>query len=189
MIFKKVNFDYDYSVFLNADYTQHWGSCLSYQKVEQADLHEKFAGKFPDTYHEDNTRLRQLWWTSDDVDYNLIGEQFGIEVKTVSSILQPPGNTVTLHRDMFFKFKKDYPTEAKPMVRANIYLEDWQIGHVLQYQHKDKWINDSHCKQGQGYLWDSDILHLSCNAGLTDKYTLQISGFLLDNDLDRIIEH
>jgi len=182
MIFEKVKFDYDFSVFLNADYSQHWGSCISYQKVEQADLHKKLAtdGKFPDSFHEDNTRIRQLWFTADDVDYEAIGDQLGIDVKTISSILQPPGNVVTLHRDMFFRFKKDYPDDPRPKVRANIYLEDWQVGHVLQYRHNDEWVSDTHWKAGQGYTWDSDILHLSCNAGLTDKYTLQVSGFLKD---------
>ena len=32
-------------------------------------------------------------------------------------------------------------------------------------------------EQGEGWVWDSDIQHLSCNAGMEDKYTLQISGF------------
>lgn len=180
MILEKINLDIEYTTFLNADYSKHWGSCLSYQKVEQSDLHKKFAGKFPDTYHEDNTRLRQLWFTEDDVDFQEIGSKLGIEVKTISSILQPPGNVVTLHRDMFFKFKKDYPTEARPMVRANIYLKDWDVGHVIQYYDGKDWQTSTHWKQGQGFLWNSDVIHLSCNAGLTDKYTLQISGFLND---------
>ena len=181
MIFEKIKFDYDLSVFLNADYSQHWGSCISYQKIEQADLHEKYAGKFPESYHEDNTRLRQLWFTADDVDYEAIGNQFNMEVKTVSSILQPPGNIVTLHRDMFFKFKKDYPDDPRPKVRANIYLKDWEVGHMIQYSEgNDEWHTSTHWKAGEGFIWDSDILHLSCNAGLTNKYTLQVSGFLKD---------
>ena len=32
---------------------------------------------------------------------------------------------------------------------------------------------------GDGFIWDSDILHLSSNAGMQNKYTLQVSGFLL----------
>jgi len=180
MILKKVKFDYNLGIFLEADYSQHWGSCISYQKIEQADLHEKYAGGFPGSYHEDNTRLRQLWFTEDDVDYEAIGNQFNMEVKTVSSILQPPGNVVTLHRDMFFRFKKEYPAETRPMVRANIYLKDWEIGHVIQYSDGTEWHSNTHWKAGDGFLWNSDVIHLSCNAGLTDKYTLQISGFLND---------
>ena len=51
---KDIKLDYDLSVFLNADYNQHRGSCISYQTAEQKDLHE-IAGGFPETYTEDNT--------------------------------------------------------------------------------------------------------------------------------------
>ena len=98
-----IKLDYDLSVFLNADYEQHRGSCISYQTAEQKDLHE-IAGGFPETYTEDNTRIQQLWFNDGDVDYKVLGEQLKMEVITVSTILQPPGNTVTLHRDTFFKF-------------------------------------------------------------------------------------
>ena len=66
------------------------------------------------------------------------------------------------------------------MVRANIYLKDWEFGHMIQYYDTKEWHISTHWKQGEGFLWDSDILHLSCNAGLMDKYTLQISGFKID---------
>ena len=48
--------------------------------------------------------------------------------------MQPPGNVVTLHRDTFFKFKKLYPDDKRTKVRLNLYLEDWKIGHMIQYQ-------------------------------------------------------
>jgi hypothetical protein len=31
---------------------------------------------------------------------------------------------------------------------------------------------------GDGYIWDEDILHLGANAGMENKYTLQVSGFI-----------
>ena len=170
----------DLSVFLNADYTQHYGSCISYQSVEQTDVHKDYAGFFPESYHEDNTRIQQLWFGPEDVDYDYLGEVFGMEVKTVSSILQPPGNVVTMHRDTFFKFKNEYPDDTRLRVRANMYLQDWQPGHVIHYQDQDKkWQSSTHWKAGEGFLWDDQHLHLSANAGLVNKYTLQVSGFLL----------
>ena len=36
----------------------------------------------------------------------------------------------------------------------------------------------SHWQQGEGVMSDDQVLHLSCNAGLTDKFTMQVSGFL-----------
>jgi len=174
---KKIKLDYDFSVFLNADYNQHKGSCLSYQVREQEDIHATFGG-FPESYHEDNTQIQQLWFDNDVVDYDQLEKLLSIEVVTVSTILQPPGNTITMHRDTFFKINKMYPEDTRKKVRANIYLEDWAPGHFINYQDEDKeWQTSTHWTAGEGFIWDSEHLHLSANAGLTPKYTLQISGF------------
>jgi hypothetical protein len=176
---KDVKLDYDLSVFLDADYEQHHGSCISYQTVEQKDLHEE-AGGFPKTYTEDNTRIQQLWFNDGDVDYKVLGEQLEMEVITVSTILQPPGNTVTLHRDTFFKFKEKYPDSTRTKIRTNIYLQDWEPGHLVHYQDENyDWQSSTHWSAAEGYLWDPSHLHLSGNCGLKDKYTLQVSGFYL----------
>ena len=176
---KNIDLDYEISVFRDADFTQHYGSCISYQVKEQTDQHEKVGG-FPPSYSEDNTRIQQIWFEDGDsgVDYARLGELLDMDVKTISAILQPPGNTVTLHRDTFFKFKSQYPDDNRLKVRANIYLEEWQPGHLIHYQdHNKEWQCSDHWHAGQGYLWDSNHLHLSGNCGLKDKYTLQISGF------------
>ena len=101
-----------------------------------------------------------------------------MEVVTVSSILQPPGNIVPIHRDTFFQINKKYPNDDRQKVRANIYLEDWREGQFIHYEVDNKWYNSTHWIAGDGFLWDSDHLHVSGNAGFTNKYTLQVSGFL-----------
>lgn len=179
MILNLTDLEIDYSTLLNADYTQHYGSCISYQRREQEDLHEKYGNGFPASYHEDNTRIQQLWFKDSDIDYKDLGEKLGMEVITVSTILQPPGNVVTLHRDTFFQINKLYPDDTRTKVRANIFLEDWKPGHFINYQDENlEWQTCTHWKQGQGFLWDSNHLHLSANAGLSPKYTMQVSGFL-----------
>ena len=103
-----------------------------------------------------------------------------MEVITVSTILQPPGNTVTLHRDTFFQINKKYPNDTRQKVRANIYLQDWKPGHLIHYQDElHEWESSTHWKAGDGFIWDSSHLHLSGNCGLEDKYTLQVSGFVI----------
>ena len=180
IMIQNIKLDYDLSVFLSADYEQHHGSCISYQKKEQADLHEEVGG-FPESFTTENTKLQQLWFGEQDVDYNDLGNQLNMEVVTVSSILQPPGNTVTLHRDTFFKIKQKYPNDTRLKVRANIYLEDWKPGHLVHYQdHNKEWQCSDHWSAGDGFLWDNSHLHLSGNCGLQNKYTLQISGFYKD---------
>jgi hypothetical protein len=80
---------------------------------------------------------------------------------------------------MFHLIKQKYPERTEPRVRANIYLEDCKLGHFLQYVANDVTHTCVDWKAGTGSMWDSDILHLSANAGMENKYTLQISGFLL----------
>ena len=174
----QIKLDYDFDVFLNADYSVHAGSCISHQVHELQDVHEEHGG-FPDSYERSNTLIRQLWFDETQVDYKEFERQLGIEVVTVSTVLQPPGNVIPIHRDTFFQINKRYPDDKRLKVRANMYLQDWKVGHLIQYQEHDKqWHNSTHWSAGDGYIWDHNHLHLSANAGMSPKYTLQISGFL-----------
>ena len=114
---KEIKIDYDLDVFLKADYSVHKGSCISYQVVEQNDIHKTFGG-FPNSYTENNTKIQQLWFTKDVLDFDSIGNQLDMEVVTISSILQPPGNVITMHRDTFFKINQLYPNDKRKKVRA-----------------------------------------------------------------------
>ena len=177
-MFKNVHLNHDFSMFLNADYSIHSGSCIKHQVHEINDIHEKFGG-FPKTYGFGNTIIHQLWWTAEQIDYEELGHKLGIEVITVSSILQPPGCTVPYHRDTFYQINQRYPDRTDLKVRANIYLEDYKLGQFIQYVDEDeKILTSSDWSAGDGFIWDSKILHLSTNAGMQDKYTLQVSGFL-----------
>jgi hypothetical protein len=170
---KQVKLDYDFSVFLNASYDQHAGSCIKHQVHELTDIHQEYGG-FPETYRYENTLIHQLWWNQDQIDFIEIGSQLGMEVITISSILQPPGCVIPWHRDTFYQINKKYPERTEVKVRANIFLEDWKMGHFLQYDNTVA----THWKSGEGLLWDSKVLHLGANAGMENKYTLQISGYL-----------
>lgn len=169
---KAIKLNYDFSKLLSADYEQHSGSCIKHQVHELTDIHDKFGG-FPKTYTIKNTLIHQLWWDNNQLDFDEIGRQLNMEVITISTICQPPGNVVPWHRDTFFQINQRFPTRQELKVRANVYLEDWKMGHFIQY-------NDSvstHWQAGEGFMWDSSIEHLGANAGMQDKYTMQISGF------------
>lgn len=174
-MFQKVKLDYDFTKILAADYGQHTGSCIKHQINEIADVHEQYGG-FPKSYCFENTLIHQLWWDRSQLDFDEIGRQLSMQVITISSIQQPPGCVIPLHRDTFFQINQRYPDRKDLKVRANIHLEDWKLGHFLQY-------NDTvhtHWKAGEGLLWDSSILHLGANAGMHPKHTLQVSGFLIN---------
>ena len=177
-----LNLDYNWNYFLppNQDYSTHKGTCLSHQVHELTDIHDEYG--LGHSYDENNTVIQQLWYDNTMVDFEDLGKQLNIEVITVSSILQPPGNVIALHRDTFFQINKKYPDDKRLKVRANIYLEDWKPGHMIQYQDindSKTWKTSDNWKAGEGYLWSSKVLHLSANAGMQDKFTLQVSGFYL----------
>jgi hypothetical protein len=170
---EKVKLNLTDTPFLNSDHKTHSGSCIKHQVKELTDIHDRYGG-MPETYTMHNTLIHQLWWDKDSIDFADIGQQLGMEVITVSSILQPPGNVIPLHRDTFYAITKQFPDDTRTKVRANIYLEDWKMGHFTQYN--DEVV--THWKAGDGLLWDSSIEHLGANCGFQDKYTLQVSGFL-----------
>jgi len=171
---KNVKLNYDFSTFLNADYSQHEGSCIKHQVHELTDIHDQYGG-FPNTYRYENTLIHQLWWDNTQIDFVDIGQQLGMEVITISSIMQPPGCVIPWHRDTFFQINKQHPDRKELKVRANMYLENWKMGHFLQYD--DTVV--THWQSGDGFMWDSEVLHVGANAGMENKYTLQISGFLV----------
>ena len=170
---KSIYLDYDFSKIISADYTQHSGSCINHLATELADDYAPYGG-LPRSYCYENTMIHQLWWTNADINFDKIGQKLNMEVITISSICQPPGCIVPLHRDTFFQVNKRHPERTELKVRANIYLEDWKLGQFIQYDNEIsvKW------QAGEGFMWDSTHLHLSANAGMQNKYTLQVSGFL-----------
>ena len=170
---KKVHLIIDYNRFMNCEYPEE-SSCIKHQVDELTDIHQQYGG-FPDSYSLENTKIKQRWWNESEIDFKDIGSQLSMDVITVSSILQPPGNVIPWHRDTFYQIKQRYPNREDTMGRANIYLEDWKMGQLIQFQEEV----DTHWKSGEGWLWDSSILHLGANAGMQSKYTLQVSGFLI----------
>lgn len=168
-LLKSVKLDFDLSLFLKNEHTEEWPVVEYYQ--------EKEGVKLPETFNSYNTKINQVFWNKQDVDYNSIGRSLGMTVETVATIRQRPGQILPWHHDHFHRLIKDNPNIDKlRIVRANIFLEDWKSGHVLQVEHKiiPTW------QKGEGFMWSSGIYHLSGNLGLEDKYTLQVSGILLD---------
>ena len=172
--------EYNFNIFLNADYSKHSGSCIRHQVDECSDIHKKYSdtGKMPDTYKLENTTIHQLWWTDNDVKFEDLENQLNMEIKTVSTVCQPPGNIIPVHRYIFYAIKTKEDTTNKHIVRANIYLEDWKPGQFFQYEKDNNWIDSTKWKAGEGLMFDETHIHVSANAGLSNKYTLQLSGYL-----------
>tara|TARA_B100000586_G_scaffold29845_1_gene19265 strand:- start:97 stop:642 length:546 start_codon:yes stop_codon:yes gene_type:complete len=177
---RHTHLDYDFKKILDAEYNSHSGTCLFHQVHEAKDIHDQYGG-FPNTYIKDNTTIHQLWWDNGPIlprlNFTELGKLLEMDVVTVSSIMQEPGNIIPVHRDMFFKINNEYPDDKRTKVRANIFMEDWKFGHILNYLDENTWRNENNWKTGDAIIWDGKVQHLSANAGLENKYTLQVSGF------------
>lgn len=175
-MFKSVALDYDFAQVLRADHDAHSGTCVPHLVKEIDDVYQRFGG-LPKSYGPENTNLHQLWWSQEQLDFDVLGRMIGMEIVSISSIRQDPGNVIPYHRDMFHKIRQLHPERKDKCVRTNIFLEDSRLGHMLQFTLNDRHHAVTEWQANTGYLFDSSVLHLSCNAGMEPKYTLQISGF------------
>jgi hypothetical protein len=174
-----ISLTYDFSHVLAADHDQHADTCIYHQIKQLQEVYRPFGG-YPSTYTPENTILHQLWWGPDQLNYTDLGRQLGMEVISVSSIRQDPGHIIPYHRDMFQKINERYPERTEKRVRANIFLEHSKLGHIMQFTKNQRHETVSDWLANTGYMFDQEILHLSCNAGIEPKFTLQISGLYLD---------
>ncbi len=164
-----IKLDFDFSLFLENKHEQSWSTLSYHQEQEKT--------KLPASFSDHNTLINQVSWNKDKLDYDSLGALLGMRVERVATIKQQPGQCLPWHNDHFYQIVKNNPTVDKSrIVRANIFLEDWKIGHILQIEQNVI----SHWKKGNGYMWSAGVYHLSGNLGLEDKYTLQVSGLLLD---------
>lgn len=91
---------------------------------------------------------------------------------SVGIMKQPPGQTLPLHEDTYYKFATVNNIDPYSCCRVNIFLEDWKPGHYLEINQTPitKW------SKGDAILINREEFHLSGNMGMEDKYTMQITG-------------
>jgi hypothetical protein len=175
-MYSKISIDFNFKVFLDAEYTEY--ETISMQVWNDSNKNSylpQLKSPLPDTYCWENTKMKQILWTLDEIDTDSLSKKLNMEISSITSILQPPGSVIPPHVDSFFQLRKKYPYRPNP-VRAVIFIEDWKLGHFLQ-------CNDdvyTHWKCGDGLIMDRSQCHLSANAGVEDKHTVQVSGFMND---------
>lgn len=114
---------------------------------------------------------------------DLMLSQLPLECGIVILTRQDPGQILPWHRDRHFLLRKLYPDDKRMIVRILIFMEDWKIGHVLQI-HDEMLYN---WKRGQAVIWHPNTYHVSANIGLEKKWTCNVTGFLTDVNLIKLI--
>lgn len=174
---KHVHLDYNLSIIAKADHRVNEASAIA-TKIYHAD------SKFPKTYVPENTRIHQLWWTREQLDFDLIGEELGMTVCTVSSIIIPPGSIIPLHQDTFHKLRTQFPDHPGHMIRAVIYASEYDMGQFTQYLDNGCIHNSTNWKVGDGTIWDDQVPHVTVNGSMKDLCTVNFSGFIEDKHVD-----
>lgn len=128
-------------------------------------------------YTEHNTRI---WKTTNlDPKINLAWENEVIDKLPLDHAVatltrQDPGQILPWHYDRFFFLKKLFPNDTRPIIRFLLFLQDWEMGHVLQVGNSML----THWTRGDVVVWRPGQYHVSANIGLTTKWTCNITGFL-----------
>lgn len=87
-----------------------------------------------------------------------------------------PGVILPTHVDTFVRYKELYADEPGTICRALVFLEDWQSGHYLDLG------NDTMpaWRAGDYVWWSEKAPHTAANCGITDRYTLQLTGIMVE---------
>lgn len=168
---KNIKVNFDLSKFAKADHRVNEVSSIG-TKIYRDD------SNFPSTYCLENTRIHQLWWNVQDFNLDEISQELGFDVKTISSIVIPPGSVIPLHSDTFHKLRTEFPDEIGQMVRAVIYATPFDMGQMTQYAADGDLYASAGWEIGEGMIWDDNVPHVTVNGGSRDLCTVNFSGFM-----------
>ena len=133
-------------------------------------------------YTESNTISLQMT----DEEYPEIFKPFkefaGFGECNVVALKQYPGQFLPWHEDTYVGFRKKHNVSSDINVtRYSLFLEDWSWGHYFAAGNNviHQW------KQGDIIELPPQMHHVTCNAGMTPKLTMTITGTITDEFLKR----
>jgi len=95
----------------------------------------------------------------------------GVDKGSVSWTCIIPNLILPSHRDTFFTLRQQLQIEVEQCIRYLIFLEDWQFGHLLGFEH----MNIVNWKKGDVWAFDSTELHFAVNASNSHFHSCQVS--------------
>lgn len=105
--------------------------------------------------------------------YNRFFEALKIKQGSISLICLEPGQVIPVHTDSFYKLRQDYDVEIERCIRYLIFLNDWELGHIAEFQETciTKW------HKGDVWKFDYKSNHYAANASQTTFVTCQVNTF------------
>jgi hypothetical protein len=168
---KNIKVNFELSKFAEADHRTNEVSSIGTKIYRD-------GSNFPSTYCLENTRIHQLWWDVKEFDLERISQELGFDVKTISSIVIPPGSVIPTHNDTFHKLRTEFPNEVGLMVRAVVYATPFDMGQMTQYNVDGILYASAGWEIGEGTIWDDQVPHVTVNGGMRDLCTVNFSGFM-----------
>lgn len=152
----------------------YWDDCFKSFIYERQPLtHEEetewraagYTNKYFTGLMYDSTNPMPVWC-------NTIAEELGLSNCGFVFYKMTTGVVMPTHVDHFSRYCQVFNVEKNAVWRAIVFLNDWQPGHYFEIEGKA--IVDY--SKGDYVLWSNDSPHAASNIGLTDRYTLQITG-------------
>ena len=99
-------------------------------------------------------------------------DYFGVTDVGCSYYRMTTGTILPSHGDTYKMYRQMFNCETKDIVRALVMPEAWASGHYLEID--NTLIHTWH--PGNFYWWRDDTPHMAANIGVTDRYTIQLTG-------------
>ena len=101
-----------------------------------------------------------------------IAEQTGLDNIGASLYRMNPGCILPNHSDTYQLYKKFHNITHNRIFRVIVFLEEWASGHYFEVDGTPitGW------QAGYWVGWHYDTPHLASNLGITNRYTMQITG-------------
>lgn len=84
------------------------------------------------------------------------------------------------HLDHFETYSRVFGIPKDKVYRGLVMLEDWKPGHYLEMDR----IGYVNWNAGDYFVWSSDVEHAASNIGSEPRWTLQITGTLIEQNKD-----
>lgn len=101
-----------------------------------------------------------------------VSEQIGIKNCGFVFYRMKTLDIMPVHVDHFETYTKLFNVSRERVSRAVIFLEDWCSGHYFEINNTG-YVN---WQAGNYVIWSADEPHSASNIGISDRYTLQITG-------------
>lgn len=107
---------------------------------------------------------------------NQFGGLFGLKNQTYNFYKMKTLEIMPTHSDHFRTYMRVFNTTHENVYRVLIMMEDWKPGHYLEVDG----VGIVNWRAGDYYMWENFCPHAASNIGIDDRYSLQITGELIE---------